>query len=177
MQRNSNDVVTIKLYGTEIGSFVRRFFAVLFAIMFILLFLFLILGMDAAIGIVGFFIVVLLGIYFGAVTNQYSFFVTSGFLIIENEFLFFNNERFRIRIDEIEKLNFRFDNSEKNGTTHISIYSKSNKMKKFKIISSLIETEPILKTFKELHIPLSFSNIQTTEQRQFALKWLTDETF
>lgn len=172
MQRKNNDIDSIKIYGTNTGSFFRKLFAVLFTILIILLFLFIILGIKGAIAMIGVFLCVILGVYLGAITDQYSFFIRNGVLIIKNEFLYFKEDRYRLRIIEIEKLNYRFDNAPQYGRIHLTIYSKENK-KKFKIKATLDETESFLEAFKELNIPVTFSNIQTTEQRNFALKWLS----
>jgi hypothetical protein len=167
-------ILTLLKYTGQIWeAFLEKLIVILFTILIILLILFGLLGLKAGIATVSFFLCVTLGIYLGAITNQYSFFIQSGFLIIKNEFLHFNEDRFRVRTIEIEKLNFRFDNSPQYGSIHLTIYSKENK-KKFKIKATLEETESLLSTFKELNIRVTFSNIQTSEQRRFALKWLNN---
>lgn len=159
----------IRIYGNDLGALVKRIFIVLFALSFTLCFVFYILKLQTTILIVGSIFILLS--YIGISNNQYSFFIQDGNLIIRNDYLFFIEERFKISLYAIDKLNYRFNNSEKNGTTHITLLF-GKKKKKFKIIASLKETEPLLKAFKKLNIPLSFSNIQTEEQKLFAMKWL-----
>jgi hypothetical protein len=168
MKKNNANLT--KLYGNEFGGITIVIFNSIFSILFLLLLIFLFLKIKSAILTILFLLFIVIASFIGIANNQFSFCISNDYLIIRNEYLLFKKERFRICIDEIERLNYRFNNSEKNGTTHISIYSKINKKKTFKIISSLSNTESLLSTFKELNIPVTFSNIQTSEQRRFALK-------
>lgn len=163
-----------KLYGSDLGVFYRKFFRFIFILLTVLLLLFLLLKVKLGLVIIFICFAVLLGIYLGVLSDFYTFYSRNESLVIKNELFVFNRVRSEFTLKTIQRLNFRFDNAPQYGRIHLTFYS-NEQVEKFKINSTLEDTEGLLSKISEWNIPLTFSNIQTSEQRIFAHKWMNQK--
>lgn len=118
--------------------------------------------------------IIILVNYFETINQKYSIYLVDNELVIRNEYLFFKNERFRINLDNINNIDFRFSNSPILGSIHLIFNLKANNSKKIKLNENYLKLEKTLLKIKQLKINLKFLNIQTSEQRKFAIDMLQD---
>jgi hypothetical protein len=107
--------------------------------------------------------------YIATVSQKYSFYLSDELLIVRNEYLFYENVKFSIHLGNIRNLDFRFAHSPKLPTIHITIRT-SSQMKKIHIDDKKESLENLLGMLKMNGVNISFSNVQTLEDKTFVNK-------